>query len=201
MMCGATLMSSQMAWKGKYACIYKSFRAFHCHWLFLCCPTNAAGWTEFISGLSVHLTAHVCEPLAAWKSNKPLITALNTGVENWASLQPNPRLQVQDTACCVFLFRSLTCTDARAHVCTRTCVSDREKEEKVCVGTRASPDHTLWRQRCSALGFGHRHTVPLLVGWKLYIPHQSCHSYIIHTPVTQTHTFSSLASCHLYPYI
>lgn len=39
--------------------------------------------------------------------------------------------------------------------------------------------------------------VPLLVGWKLYIPHQSCHSCIIHTPLTQTHAFSSLDSWHL----
>lgn len=70
------------------------------------------------------------------KLNKPLITALNTGVENWASLQPNPRLQVLDTACCVFLFRSLTCADARVHVCMRMNASDREKTKSTFVFVR-----------------------------------------------------------------
>lgn len=39
--------------------------------LFICCPANAAGWTEFISALSVYFTAHVCEPLAPENRTSP----------------------------------------------------------------------------------------------------------------------------------
>lgn len=76
------------------------------------------------------------------KLNKPLITALNTGVENWASLQPNPRLQVLDTACCVFLFRSLTCADARVHA--YECEWPRGKKRvRLCLYASESRPHPL----------------------------------------------------------
>lgn len=69
----------------------------------------------------------------SWKRNKPLITAPNTGVENWASLQPNPRLGVQDTACCVFLFGSpgvCACTCACVHA--SVCDWCGERRESLC---------------------------------------------------------------------
>lgn len=200
MMGGTTLMRSLMAWNWKYVCVYGSLGAFHDHWhsSFVAQQMLQGGLNSSV--LSLCTSQHMCVSHSLLKIEQ---------APNYCSKHRCGKLGLPPTKSqtrrpghsmlCVPVWKSgvRACTRARMHVC-KWC---RERRESLCWCATESRPHPL-KPALQCVGvWAQTHTAPLLVGWKPYTPHQSCHSCIIHTPDTQTHTFSSLDSCRLFLYI